>query len=66
MKKLVLSFAVLASVSLFSCGGNKAAEQAEEAAPEAVEVVEEEVVAVADSAAADTVAADTVAAPAAE
>lgn len=63
MKKLVLSFAVLASVSLFSCGGNKAAEQAEAPAEE-VEVVEE-AEAVVDTVAADTVAADTVA-PAAE
>lgn len=40
MKKLFLSLAVIASVSLFSCGGNKAAE-AEETQEPATEVVEE-------------------------
>jgi hypothetical protein len=58
MKKLVLLLAVVFSVSLFSCGGNKDAEA--NAADSAVveEVAVEEVV---DTVAADTVAADTTA-----
>lgn len=64
MKKLFLSFAVIAGMSMISCG-NKA-EQAEEAADStAVEVVEETV----DTtvvAPADTVVADTVVAAVAE
>lgn len=42
MKKLFLSLAVIASVSLFSCGGNKAAEAEETQEPEATETVVEE------------------------
>ena len=42
MKKLVYSLAVLFSVALVSCGGNKAAEaDTDTTAAEAVEVVEE-------------------------
>lgn len=57
MKKVVLSLAVLFSVALVSCGGNKAAEA--DSTP--VEAAVEEVVAeVADSVAPDSVAVDTV------
>lgn len=58
MKKVFLSLAVIASVSLFSCGGNKAEKDAVE--EEVPEVVEEAVV---DSAAcqADSCCADSVA-----
>ncbi len=63
MKKLVLSFAVIASMSLFACGGQKAAEEAPVEAEE-VEVAEEVVAPVVeDSAAVDTTVAE---APAAE
>lgn len=56
MKKLVLSLAVVFSVSLCSCGnGNKAEEAIDTVAAEPV-VVEEVVEAVADTVAADTVA----------
>ncbi len=47
MKKLVFSLAVLFSVAMVSCGGNKAAEATDSAA-DTLEVVAEEVV-VADS-----------------
>ena len=57
MIKLVLSLAVIASMSFFACGSSEKQEEAP-AVEEAVEVVEEVAV--------DTVAADTVAAPAAE
>lgn len=44
MKKLILMLAVAFSVSLFSCGGNKAAEEATDSVPVVEEaVVEEEV-----------------------
>ncbi len=56
MKKLVLSFAVIASMSLFACGGQKAAEEVEVAEEVVAPVVE-------DSAAVDTTVAE---APAAE
>lgn len=53
MKKLVLMLAVVFSVSLFSCGGNKAQEaEAEPVAVEEAEVVAVE--AVPDSAACDS------------
>jgi len=69
MKKLFLSFAVIATMGLVSCGGAKTEEAAVEEAPatEAVEAVEETVAVVADScnAACDSVCADA-AAPAAE
>ncbi|MCH5247211.1 MAG: hypothetical protein J1E99_03540 [Muribaculaceae bacterium] len=57
MKKLFLSFAVIASVSLFSCG-NKAEKEAaaEEAEAEQVEVVEEGACCASDSCAADSCA----------
>lgn len=42
MKKIFLSLAVIASVALVSCGGNKAKEEAADSAN--VEVVEEAVV----------------------
>ena len=64
MKKVVLSLAVLFSVAMVSCGGNKAAE-ADTAAPAEVEVAEVEAV-VADTVAPDSVAVDTVVAAAAE
>lgn len=68
MKKLFLSFAVIATMGLVSCGGAKTEETAAEEAPaaDAVEVVEETVAVVADScnAACDSVCAE--AAPAAE
>lgn len=57
MKKLFLSLAVIASVSLFSCGGNKAekeADAAEAVEPAATEAVEEGACAEADSCCADT------------
>ena len=57
MKKLVLMLAVIFSVSLVSCGGNKAAENTEAVDTVATEVVEEAVVAEVDTnaAPADTV-----------
>jgi hypothetical protein len=57
MKKLFLSFAVIAGMSMISCG-NKAADTTEAEATDSVEVVEEVVDTVV---AADTVAADTAA-----
>lgn len=64
MKKLFLAFAVIAGMSMISCG-NKAADEANAEATDsaAVEVVEE-TVAVVDSATNDTVATDTVVAAA--
>ncbi len=60
MKKVILSLAVICSVAMVSCGGKKAAEQADttpvEVAAEAVEVVDT-VNAGTDSAAVDTVVA---------
>lgn len=46
MKKLVLSLAVLFSVAMVSCGGNKAAENADSAIDTTVEVAVEETVVV--------------------
>ncbi len=70
MKKLFLSFAVIATMGLVSCGGAKTEEAAVEETPavEAAEVVEETEPVVADSckAACDSVCADAAAAPAAE
>lgn len=58
MKKLVLSLAVLFSVAMVSCGGNKAAEAAEDtAAVAAVEVAE---AVVEESVAPESVVAETV------
>ncbi len=69
MKKLFLSFAVIAGLSMISCG-NKAENAAEAEATDSVEVVEAAVEEVAvDTVAGDTavvVAAEEVAAPAAE
>ncbi|MBD5299542.1 MAG: hypothetical protein HDS22_06190 [Bacteroides sp.] len=62
MKKVILSLAVIASVALVSCGGNKAAE-AEAADSVNVEVAAAEEVVV-DSIAPDSVAVDTVVAAA--
>jgi uncharacterized protein YcfL len=59
MKKVFLSLAVIASVALVSCGGNKAAEAADSVAEDTAVVVEVAEVAV-DTAAADSAAADTV------
>ena len=63
MKKLFLSFAVIAGMSMISCGNQAADKNAAEAddtvATEVVEVVE-----TVDTVAADTVAADTVVAAA--
>ena len=62
MKKLFLSFAVIAGMSMISCG-NKAAEETE--ATDSVEVAAvEETVAVVDTLTNDTVATDTVVAAA--
>lgn len=55
MKKLVLSLAVIASMSFFACGTSEKPAEEAPAAEEVVEVVEEAT----DSVAADTVAADT-------
>ena len=59
MKKLVYSLAVLFSVALVSCGGNKAAEADSANDTANVEVVDETVVV-------DSVAGDSAAAPAAD
>lgn len=64
MKKLFLSFAVIAGMSMISCG-NKA-EQAENVADSAAVEVVEEVVDTTVVAPADTVVADTVVAAVAE
>lgn len=64
MKKLFLSFAVIAGMSMISCG-NKA-EQAENAADSAAVEVVEEAVDTTVVAPADTVVADTVVAAVAE
>ena len=65
MKKVFLSLAVLFSVALVSCGGNKANEENQEAeAP--VEVVEADAAVVQESVAPDSVQNDTVVAVAAE
>ena len=61
MKKVILSLAVIFSVAMVSCGGNKAAEQAADSAnavvEEAVEGAVDTVNAGTDSAAVDTVVA---------
>lgn len=57
MKKVVLSLAVLFSVALVSCGGNKEAAQDSDTM-----VMEEALVEVSDSVVGDSVVADTVAA----
>lgn len=62
MKKLVLFAAVAFAATMVSCGGNKSAEEAQDAANEAAVEVVEEVAAVVDSIAPDSVAVDTVAA----
>ena len=68
MKKLFLSLAVLFSVAMVSCGGNKAQQEAEEAPVE--EAVVADVATVEDTVAPDSVVTDTVvaveAAPVAE
>ncbi|MCH5226946.1 MAG: hypothetical protein J1F16_03900 [Muribaculaceae bacterium] len=64
MKKVFLSLAVLFSVALVSCGGHKAAEEAQEEAP--VEEVVADAAVVEDTVAPDSVVADTVIAVAAE
>ena len=66
MKKVFLSLAVLFSVALVSCGGNKANEENQDAeAPVAEEVVADAAV-VEDTVAPDSVVTDTVVAVAAE
>ena len=65
MKKVFLSLAVVCSVALVSCGGHKAAEEAQEEAPAVEEVVADAAV-VADTVAPDSVVVDTVVAVAAE
>ena len=64
MKKVFLSLAVLFSVALVSCGGHKAAEEAQEEAP--VEEVVADAAVVQESVAPDSVQNDTVVAVAAE
>ena len=58
MKKVFLSLAVICSVALVSCGGNKAEKEAEEQAP--VEEVVADAAVVADTVAPDSVVNDTV------
>ena len=58
MKKLFLSLAVLFSVAMVSCGGNKAQSEAEEVPAE--ETIVADVVAVEDTVAPDSVVTDTV------
>ena len=65
MKKVFLSLAVLFSVALVSCGGNKANEENQEAAAPVEEVVADAAV-VQESVAPDSVQNDTVVAVAAE
>ena len=65
MKKLFLSLAVLFSVALVSCGGNKAEKEAEDTVP-VEEVVAADVAVVEDTVAPDSVVTDTVVAVAAE
>ncbi len=62
MKKVILSLAVLFSVAMVSCGGNKAAEAAVDSEPVEVAVVEE----VVDTTLNDSTVAETVVAAAAE
>lgn len=63
MKKVILSLAVLFSVAMVSCGGNKAAEAVDSDTVVTVEAVE---AVVEDTLANDSVVNDTVAAVAAE
>ena len=65
MKKLFLSLAVLFSVAMVSCGGNKA-EKAEDTTPAVEEVVAADVAVVEDTVCPDSVVCDTVVAVAAE
>ncbi|MCH5234859.1 MAG: hypothetical protein J1E16_06160 [Muribaculaceae bacterium] len=64
MKKVFLSLAVICSVALVSCGGNKAEKEAEDQAP--VEEVVADAAVVEDTVAPDSVVTDTVVAVAAE
>ena len=64
MKKLFLSLAVLFSVAMISCGGNKAEKAEDTVAQE--EVIAADVAVVEDTVAPDSVVADTVVAVAAE
>lgn len=64
MKKLFLAFAVIAGMSMISCGNKAADESAAEATDSAAVEVVEETVAVVDSATNDTVPTDTVVAAA--
>ena len=66
MKKVFLSLAVLFSVALVSCGGNKAEKEAEETAEPVEEVVAADAAVVSDTLANDSVVNDTVVAVAAE
>ena len=61
MKKLFLSFAVVCSLAIVSCGGNKAeqAQDTEETTP-VEEVIDATAATVVDSAAPDSVVVDTV------
>ena len=65
MKKVFLSLAVLFTVALVSCGGKKAAEEAQEEAAPVEEVVADAAV-VSDTLPNDSVVSDTVVAVAAE
>ena len=58
MKKVFFSLAVLCSVALVSCGGNKAEKEAENEAP--VEEIVADAAVVEDTVAPDSVVADTV------
>lgn len=66
MKKVFLSLAVIFSVAMVSCGGNKANEEAVDTMPVEEEVVAADAAVVADSVAPDSVQLDTVVAVAAE
>lgn len=66
MKKVFLSLAVLFSVALVSCGGNKAEKEAEETAEPVEEVIAADAAVVSDTLANDSVVNDTVVAVAAE
>ena len=66
MKKVFLSFAVVACVALVSCGGNKAKEEAAEEQAAPVEEVVADAAVVEESVAPDSTVAETVVAVAAE
>ena len=66
MKKVFLSLAVLFTVALVSCGGKKAAEEAQEEANAPEEVVVADAAVVEDTVNPDSVVTDTVIAVAAE